>query len=779
MMQASANTEKAPQRIGVYEIGEEIGRGNVAVVYRATDTLYEREVALKVLHPYFAHYLSFARHFVNQGREGMRLRHPNIVQVFDAGQSDGVAYIAQELFTGGSLADMIQARGGPFSLDEAIAVIDQAAAGLDYAHQLGFLHRNLKPSNFFFADHGRIQIADFSAPLPHGGAPPANYPIGAPTFMAPEQARGEGAVDQRADIYSLGAVAFLLLTGQPPFAAENPLVLLRKIIEDTPPLLERFQPDLDPGVAQALSQVLAKRPGARYLTAAAFSQAMAHGQPIAPRAIAPQSTAMPPLAPAPQIAAATPGPARRPHASANTPATFTFTRRTVMVAGMLMVTLFLLLLVIAAAAAPGFYRRIAGVETPTAVLAILPAATQAAGPPIAQNTPAVEQVAAVAEATITATLTVTMTPTPTLVPPPTVRIVAGSVAQAAAPPLNLASPTGAAVQPSATIAEASASLPAPANLLVALPLQAEPPITETVALTSALAGPEAGAPTPVEAPSPSPGGRIAYTVHNPKTDRLDTVIYNLATGERWPILAAKRQPDFNNQSDLVLNSEGGGFDGLVIMRASGEFITIASAFAEDARGHWSPTNKTIVFDSTLVGDGRHRLYLQQDTEYGQPVGPMMYDVWEIFGRYPIFLLDGRIAYNGCDVWDNASTCGIFVVDTQGGQPQNLTKSPGDIPTDNLGNQILAMSDRGGNWNVYLVNSQTGATRQLTDDRGRDGLATASPDGNFIAFLTDREGKWAVYVMHPDGSDQRKLFDLNGDHGAGPQDWRQERLTWGR
>lgn len=769
-MQPPIVAEKAPKQVGLYEIGEEIGRGHAAVVYRATDTLYDREVALKVLHPYFAHYLSFARHFIAQGREGMRLRHPNIVQVFDAGQSEGVAYIAQELFTGGSLADMIQARGGPFTLDEAIAVIDQAAAGLDHAHQLGFLHRNLKPSNLFFADHGRIQIADFSATLPPGGSPPANYPMSAPTFMAPEQARGEGAVDQRADIYSLGAVAFLLLTGQPPFEAENPLVLLRKIIEDTPPLLERFQPDVDPGVAQAISQVLAKRPSARYLTASAFSQALAHGQPIATRPAQHATLPTPAIPIAPQGSAAFPPSPSRPRTN-SAPTTFTFTRRTVMMAGMLMVTLFLLLLVIAAAA-PGFYRRIAGIETPTAVLAVLPVPTYTVPLPTTQGvTPVVDSLDAVVIAAATSPIAA-VAPISTTAPPPTVRVIIGSAAQVTPLPTSTSSPTS-STTPTAPPFTASNLRSTPENILVGLPLLVEAQVTATVAVTGAVDG------TVAAVASPSPSGRIAYTVHNPKTDQLDTVIYTIATGERWPVLAAKRQPDFNNQSDLMLNSEGGGFDGLVIMRASGEFVTIASAFAEDARGHWSPTNKTIVFDSTLVGDGRHRLYLQQDTEYGQPVAPVMYDVWEIFGRYPVFLLDGRIAYNGCDVWDNASTCGIFVMDPQGGQPQNLTTSPGDIPTDNLGNQILAMSDRGGNWNVYLVNSQSGVTRQLTDDRGRDGLATASPDGAFIAFLTDREGKWAVYVMRPDGSEQRKLFDLNGDYGTGPQDWRHERLSWGR
>jgi Tol biopolymer transport system component len=281
------------------------------------------------------------------------------------------------------------------------------------------------------------------------------------------------------------------------------------------------------------------------------------------------------------------------------------------------------------------------------------------------------------------------------------------------------------------------------------------------------------------APVDGPAGRIAYTVQNPHTDRMDVVIYNLATNSSWPVLANQRQPDFNNQSDLAVNGEGGNMDNLLLMRPPDERLAIISAFAEDAHPHWAPSNKMIVFDSTLVGDGRHRLYLQHDTNYGQAVGPMMYDAWEIFGEYPVFLLDGRIAYNGCDVWENASTCGVFIVDVNGGKPVNLTQWPRDIPTDNLGYGVLMMSDRTGDWNVYLADPATGAVAQLTTDPATDGLATASPDGSYIAFITDREGRWSVYVMRMDGSDQRKLFDMEGGYGWGDRDWIQERLSWGR
>lgn len=758
--------ELVERQVGVYQLGEEIGRGQVAVVYRATDTLYDREVALKVLHPYFAHYLSFVRFFIAEGRAGMRLRHPNVVQIYDAGQSDGVAYIAQELISGGTLADMIQARGGPFTVDETVAVIEQAAAGLDYAHHQGYLHRNLKPSNLFFADNGRVQLADFNAATAADGTPPTNYPVATPTFMAPEQARGDATLDPRADIYSLGVITFLMLTGRPPFVADNPLVLLRKIIEETPPLLERAQPGTDPTVAQAVSQALAKRPSARFLTAAAFAHALVHGQPAAPAPPAPASQW-------PESASALPTapPQALPVDAVGSPTKagqITFSRQAVMLAGTIMVTLLLILLLIALRAAPGFFQRITGEGTPVATIALVMGST---GTPAAspQATNERSATATTAAATAVATTsgvqagspTAAITTRTTVAAPPTVRILPAVAIAASA-----GATTTATIVPSNTpSAVATATAMAPRSPTATT--------TETPTTATELAG-SPGAVTDIAL-----SGRIAYTRRNLKTGHLDTAIYNVATGVISPVLAAKRQPDFNNQSDLVLNSEGGGVDALVLMRATGELIGIASAFDEDSHPHWAPNNKSIVFDSALVGDGRTRLYLQQDTNYGQKVSPMMYNAWEIFGRYPVFILDGRIAYNGCDVWENASTCGIFVVNTYGGRPENITAVPGDIPTDNFGNQILAMTDETGNRDVILVDPATRLRRQLTDDPAEDGLATASPDGSFIAFASNRTGDWVVYVMRSDGSDQRKLFDIEWGYGTGDQDWLQQRMSWGR
>jgi TolB protein len=241
-----------------------------------------------------------------------------------------------------------------------------------------------------------------------------------------------------------------------------------------------------------------------------------------------------------------------------------------------------------------------------------------------------------------------------------------------------------------------------------------------------------------------------------------------------------RQPDFSPSGILVANAHGGGgFDNLVTMGLFGEGAHSISAHSEDSHPHWSPDGKKVVFDSALMGDRLYRLYLQDDLSRQDDRPPMMYAGFEIFGRYPIFLSDGRIAYNGCNYWQNGSICGVYVMSTDGAQPGNATGWPGDIPTDNLGSRILFMSDRNGTWDIYSMNADGSNLTRLTDLPGVEGLATASPDGSTIAYLTNQDDRWSFYVMSADGSNVRKLFDLPGNFGRGEYDWFQERISWGR
>jgi Tol biopolymer transport system component len=157
---------------------------------------------------------------------------------------------------------------------------------------------------------------------------------------------------------------------------------------------------------------------------------------------------------------------------------------------------------------------------------------------------------------------------------------------------------------------------------------------------------------------------------------------------------------------------------------------------------------------------------------------MSYSGRELFGKYPVYLDNWRIAYQGCNFWAGGSACGIYTADTNGGQPGRATDLTSDIPSDSLGDRILFTANREGNWDVYVVNTDGSGLTRLTDHPGRDGLATTSPDFQHIAFVSDRDGAWAVYVMNVDGSNQQKLFALDGGYGGGNYEWYEERLSWG-
>ncbi|MCX6050763.1 MAG: protein kinase [Chloroflexi bacterium] len=740
--------EETPQQIGPYQIIEEIGRGDIAIVYRATDTIYQRPVALKVLPAYFAHNLAFIRYFVSEGRDAMRLQHPNIVPVFDAGHADNFNYIAQELMPAGTLADLIKAQGGALPYEMTVAIVEQIAAGLDYAHHQQYTHRNLNFHNVLFADQGKVKIGDFSRGNPPRGMVPSNYHVGSLAFMAPEQARGDESVDAYADIYSLGVLTYLMLTGRLPFEADNPLVLLRKIMEDPPPLVENFNPAVPFGAAYAVHQALSKQASLRHTTAAAFAQAL--GQTKAAVATIPVEgkPELPSVIPVPPTGEIVPEAAPDVVAGPTPTLLRTRARRSVwlerpivsMFAGAILTTLVAIFL-------------IAIVQARSTFLDIL----------IEQNDPKLPAVVAVPTLT---RATVTPAQTPGNVQAQIVAPATGVTNQKLQSVAFVDTPAPTIVLSPVVILTTPTELPTETETPTALATETLTPTAEaTVAPVAALAG--------------KPTGRIAYSVWNPHTDRYDVRIYNLTTGVSWPQIPDKRQPDFSPTNMLAANSEGGDIDNLVQMGPGGEGPLAIGIYAQDSRPHWAPSGRAIVYDSDLVGNGRYRIYLLPDTEFGHTVGPMRYDAWELLGRYPVFLGDGRIAYNGCNVWENGSSCGLYVVDTSGGKPANVTNWPGDLPTDNLGAQVLVMSNRDGNWNVYLINPNGNTVQQLTQTTGHNGLATASPDGNYIAFATDRDKKWSVYVMRVDGSETHKLFDLEEGYAGGDHDWIEERLSWGQ
>jgi serine/threonine protein kinase len=273
------------RRIASYTLLEPIGHGGMAVVYRARQDSLERTVAIKILSENLAASPEFLERFRREARTAANLRHPNVITVFDFGQDErGVPYLVLEYIEGPTLADLMD-RG----LDDGRIpeLLDQIAAGLDYAHQHGVIHRDVKPGNVLLTEDGRAVLADFGLAWLLEGAhlTLTGGVIGTPEYMAPEQAGGEG-IDHRADVYALGVVLFEMLVGERPFVAETPIGVLLKHLQDAPPSVLAARPDLPPGVDAVMTRALAKDPAERFASAGELARAFREAFSGEPRSLA-------------------------------------------------------------------------------------------------------------------------------------------------------------------------------------------------------------------------------------------------------------------------------------------------------------------------------------------------------------------------------------------------------------------------------------------------------------------------------------------------------------
>jgi eukaryotic-like serine/threonine-protein kinase len=258
-----------------YELLEEIGAGGFGRVYRVRDLGLEREVAMKVLHPSLTADLAVVERFRREAQLAARLRHPNIVSIYDIMGRAGLQWYTMELVPGANLAQVVQA-SGPFSPDATVRLLAQALSALEHAHALGLVHRDLKPENMLIEPDGRLRITDFGLALAvrgEGRFGGATSRSGTPQFAAPEQLLGE-RVDPRADLYSLGAVAYFALLGRPPFAGITPeQILARQSIDDVPDLpAERG--DVPRELAEVLRDAVRSDPARRFASAAAFRHSL-------------------------------------------------------------------------------------------------------------------------------------------------------------------------------------------------------------------------------------------------------------------------------------------------------------------------------------------------------------------------------------------------------------------------------------------------------------------------------------------------------------------------
>jgi len=258
-----------PEQIGRYTITRRVGRGGMGVLYQARDNVLDRDVALKVMSTEMMSDEGSRDRFYREARAAARLQHRNIVTVFEFAEAGDAPYIAMEFLHGRSLAEYL-ASGDSMPLDTRLDIIIQLCEGLQYAHEQGVVHRDVKPANIWLMKDGGVKLLDFGiakvagATLTHSGSV-----VGSAAYSAPEQL-SDSLVDGRADIFSAGAVLYELLTGRRPFEAETVTGVMMKILHDTPPSLRTVAPHVPEAVAMAVETALQKNPELRYAHADDF-----------------------------------------------------------------------------------------------------------------------------------------------------------------------------------------------------------------------------------------------------------------------------------------------------------------------------------------------------------------------------------------------------------------------------------------------------------------------------------------------------------------------------
>jgi serine/threonine-protein kinase len=251
----------------------------MAEVYKAYDSHLNRQVAVKVIHDHLNDDVEFIERFENEAIMLAGLRHPNIVQVIDRGQTERFHYMVMEFVPGRSLEAKLkerQAQGQPFTPVEAVPIVEELASAIDYAHNQGVIHHDLKPNNILFTADGQIVLTDFGiariVALPNYTVP--GLVLGTPAYMAPEQARGQRG-DPRSDVFSMGVLLYEMMTGRVPLKARTPWEMVMKYTNEQPPPPASINPAISPAVERVILKALSQSPDKRYQTARGLARALA------------------------------------------------------------------------------------------------------------------------------------------------------------------------------------------------------------------------------------------------------------------------------------------------------------------------------------------------------------------------------------------------------------------------------------------------------------------------------------------------------------------------
>src|SRR5262245_44414614 len=286
--------------IGGYTLESLLGRGGMSVVYVAEEAKLGRKVALKVMSEDLSENESFRSRFIREARMAANLEHPNIVPVYDAGEADGVLFLAMRVIRGSDLRREIT-DGGPLEPERAVGITRQIASALDAAHVSGLVHRDVKPGNVLLSgvgDDEHAYLTDFGLTknvASQSALTQTGTFMGTIEYVAPEQIRGVD-IDGRTDLYSLGCVFYECLTGEVPFIKDRDVAVLFAHLEDDPPLVTSKRPDLPADVDDVVARAMARSKEDRFPTCAAFVLALRSALSLTPAVSGPGNVAASPAA---------------------------------------------------------------------------------------------------------------------------------------------------------------------------------------------------------------------------------------------------------------------------------------------------------------------------------------------------------------------------------------------------------------------------------------------------------------------------------------------------
>ena len=287
-MDSALHSRLATALAPAYGLDGEIGRGGMGIVYLARDTRLKRMVAVKLLPPELSFRTDIKTRFLREAEMAAQLSHPNIVPIHSVDERDGLVYFVMGLVDGGSVGERLR-QFGVLSVDDTRQILREVASALAYAHARRVIHRDIKPDNILLdRDSGRAMVTDFgiaraASDDDSGGTrlTATGVAIGTPAYMSPEQCAGEREIDGRADLYSLGTVAYQMLTGEPPFTGGSAPAIMVKHVTEPPVPLGRKRPDVPEDLERIVMRLLAKEPSQRFADGAALMQAL-DGAPLPP-----------------------------------------------------------------------------------------------------------------------------------------------------------------------------------------------------------------------------------------------------------------------------------------------------------------------------------------------------------------------------------------------------------------------------------------------------------------------------------------------------------------